>query len=80
MKLLTKLFTILLLITVLSGGNQVQVYANTPTSVISMSEETIAWPQSDIIEWRYKTENGKLYKRQYNYTKVKWIGNWQLVS
>ena len=28
------------------------------------------------IEWRYKLINGKLYKRQYNHTTKKWIGNW----
>lgn len=36
-------------------------------------------PQADIIEWRYKVENGKLYKRLYNYSKEKWIGNWILI-
>lgn len=34
--------------------------------------------RSDIIEWRYKTENGKLYKRLYNYSKQEWIGEWEL--
>ncbi|CAD5902054.1 conserved exported hypothetical protein [Carnobacterium maltaromaticum] len=37
-------------------------------------------PVADIIEWRYKTENGKLYKRKYNRSKDKWIGNWILVG
>lgn len=36
-------------------------------------------PQSDNIGWRFKTENGKTYKRLYNYTTKKWIGNWILV-
>lgn len=31
---------------------------------------------ADGIEWRYKLINGKLYKRQYNATTKKWIGNW----
>ena len=31
---------------------------------------------SDDIEWRYKAIDGKLYKRQYNHTTKKWIGNW----
>lgn len=34
--------------------------------------------RSDIIDWRYKTENGKLYKRLYNYSKEQWIGEWEL--
>ena len=37
-------------------------------------------PQSDRITWRYKTENGKIYKRQYNCSTGKWIGDWILIS
>ncbi|EOS43198.1 hypothetical protein C809_04093 [Lachnospiraceae bacterium MD335] len=33
-------------------------------------------PRSDIIEWVYKTENGKLYKRLYNSSTASWIGDW----
>ena len=36
-------------------------------------------PQSDDIIWRYKVENGKTYKRKYNLTTKKWIGDWILV-
>lgn len=31
-----------------------------------------------IIGWRYKSENGKVYRRQYNYSREKWIGEWEL--
>ena len=34
-------------------------------------------PRSDIIGWRYKTVNGQVYRRQYNYTKSTWIGDWE---
>ncbi len=37
--------------------------------------ETIM-PYSDIIEWRYKIEDGKVYKRLYNYSTASWIGEW----
>lgn len=33
-------------------------------------------PKADIIGWRYKTIDNKLYRRQYNYTKQMWIGNY----
>lgn len=33
---------------------------------------------AQIIEWRYKTVNGKMYRRQYNYSREKWIGEWEL--
>lgn len=36
-------------------------------------------PKADIIGWRYKTIDNKLYRRQYNYTKQMWIGNWELL-
>lgn len=31
-----------------------------------------------IIDWRYKTENGNLYRRQYNYSTGAWVGDWEL--
>lgn len=43
-------------------------YVTTSSSMIS--------PRADDIGWRYKTVDGVLYKRQYNYTKKKWIGEW----
>ena len=36
-------------------------------------------PRSDVIGWKYKNIDGKLYKRLYNYTKEQWIGDWILV-
>lgn len=35
---------------------------------------------SSGMEWRYKTENGKLYRRLYDLTNRCWVGNWELVS
>ncbi|TCK98123.1 hypothetical protein EDC19_0541 [Natranaerovirga hydrolytica] len=48
------------------------------TTFISKSDEYIAVPFRDIIEWRYKAVDGELYRRQYNYSKQKWIGEWEL--
>lgn len=53
----------------------VQVYASTNEYINEMGET-----RADIIEWRYKTENGKIYKRKYNYSKEKWVGNWIFVA
>lgn len=36
----------------------------------------VAAPCSDIIEWRYKIEDGKVYKRLYNYSRAEWEGDW----
>lgn len=54
----------------------------TSSNTILISENTelnqqVA-PFADIIDWRYKSENGKVYRRQYNYSQQKWIGEWEL--
>lgn len=38
-----------------------------------------ASPNYAIIEWRYKIENGKVYRRLYNYTVNNWVGEWEYV-
>lgn len=45
----------------------------------TLAEENIS-PLSDIIDWRVKVINGKLYKRLYNYSTGEWVGPWILVS
>ena len=47
---------------------------------ISISDPSIISPLADILEWRYKVDNGKLYKRLYNATEDTWIGQWILVN
>lgn len=48
------------------------------TALPSDDNSAIA-PCADVIGWRYKTINGKLYRRKYNYTQEKWIESWELV-
>lgn len=69
-KLLTKIgIFVLLTLTV----PPININAQQKTSTIS---EQIT--RSDIIDWRYKVEDGKLYKRLFNYSKNEWIGDWEL--
>lgn len=51
-----------------------------PISVISSHNSLldVAYPNANIIGWRYKSEDGKMYRRQYNYSREKWIGEWEL--
>lgn len=42
--------------------------------------EIVITPRSDIIEWRYQFQNGKLYMRQWNVSRKVWIGNWILCN
>lgn len=32
--------------------------------------------RKDIIVWKYKTKNGKLYMRKFNQSTGHWIGKW----
>jgi len=36
----------------------------------------VAVPYSEIKEWVYKEEDGKIYKRLYNYSRAEWEGDW----
>lgn len=40
---------------------------------------TATQPRANITEWKYKIENGKLYKRLYNLSQECWVGNWVYV-
>lgn len=49
------------------------------TSMITQESSSEGYHlNAQIIEWRYKTVNGKMYRRQYNYSREKWIGEWEL--
>ncbi|EOS29398.1 hypothetical protein C804_03576 [Lachnospiraceae bacterium A4] len=53
------------------------VSAKENVSNISDQSSTIV-PLSENIGWRYKIENGNLYKRLYNYSMSQWVGDWIL--
>lgn len=45
--------------------------------VYAMEESTEGvMPMADQLEWRYKLKNGEWYKRLYNRSAGKWVGNW----
>lgn len=37
---------------------------------------SVSQPQSDYIEWIYKIDGGRKYKRLYNYSIGEWVGEW----
>ena len=41
-------------------------------------EKTSSIARADVIKYVYKVENGKLYRRLYNYSKDTWLGDWEL--
>lgn len=82
-KLKTLIFLIFTITSILSGT----VHAASESKIQSQitqytekSESNIVVMRSDIIDWRFKLEDGKLYKRLYNYTRERWEGEWILCS
>lgn len=50
------------------------------TLAVRAATPDIIQPYSDDIRWRFKEENGKLYRRLYNYTKDRWESpTWEYV-
>lgn len=45
---------------------------------ISKPGEYMVVPFADITGWRYKAVEGKMYRRQYNYSRQNWIGEWEI--
>ena len=43
----------------------------------SQNDQTIV-PYAHIIDWRYKSQGGKVYRRLYNYSREQWIVEWEL--
>ena len=66
---------------VLASGPYLAETKPLPVNAVQITENVqsdhLITPFSDIIGWRYKTVNGKVYRRQYNYSKEKWIGEWK---
>ncbi len=42
----------------------------------SSNSEVTVQPRAFDIQYRYKIEDGKMYKRLYNYSLGVWIGDW----
>ena len=74
-----KLIKITILLFTISGMVIPQTSFTTSIAKVYTSDENNEiMPYADTIEWRYKVIDGKLYKRQYNATKKKWVGDWVL--
>lgn len=46
------------------------------TTQAAVSQDAEIMPMSDKIAWVVKKENGKLYKRLYNFSTATWVGEW----
>jgi len=55
----------------------------TPTATLTVEAATpneMVAPCSDVIQWRFKIVDNKLYRRLFNYTSSSWIGEWEYVG
>lgn len=80
MKLLLPVFCLSLLLLPSIPGKAANLIPQASTAPAISSGNNNIMPLSDEIRWVYKTENGRVYKRLFNFSTGKWIGNWILVS
>lgn len=62
----------------ITGGPDIQYFASPKNNTAIAEDGSTITPFSDILEWRYKVEDGKLYRRLYNRSRNVWIGEWEL--
>lgn len=75
-----KFLTLTIALFICTGPLPTNAYAaNITNSSIVHAESAIITPYSAVIDWRYKVENGKLYRRLYDYSIGEWIGEWELI-
>ncbi len=67
------------IIFVLSFSHGITTYAKENRSDLPKEKKQITTWANDRV-WKYKMINGKLYKRLYDKTTCKWIGEWELVK
>lgn len=77
---INRLFTLLLVFSIINLSAPHVTYSKTISSNTNYSLENISIARSDDIQWVFKEIDGKLYKRLYNYTTHEWIGDWILVG
>lgn len=77
-------YSIIICITLLCSISNVTVAAEdsiitvpiTSCETPSASSTCEITPYASDIGWKYKTINGVLYKRKYDFTRKQWIGDW----
>lgn len=61
-------------ISVCAMDTQIKSYVLTSSNSGNSSAEL----RAEVIVWRYKVENGILYRRQFNQTTGEWLGSWEM--
>lgn len=79
MKLKKSILTMALALSLCAAPLSVSAAASSPIEPANTGESSVS-PQSDAIIWRFKVENGKIYKRLYNASTGSYIGEWIYVG
>lgn len=53
--------------------------ASLPVQAAAPGGETVS-PMYDTIGWRFKIENHAVWRRLYNYSTSRWLGEWEYVG
>ena len=51
-----------------------------PSSAVEFPVSDNSVNSIDVLQWKYKTVNGIVYKRLYNTTTQQWITEWERIS
>lgn len=79
MKLKKAVLTMALALSLCATPLSVSAAVSSPAEPANTGESSVS-PQSDAIVWRFKIENGKIYKRLYNASTDTYIGEWIYVG
>lgn len=74
-----KKFLLPLFLCIVTTFNVAPIYAQEYASLENTTYAVIE-PKSDILQWVFKTENGKMYKRLWNASKNRWETDWILIA
>lgn len=66
------LIVLMCLLTMCSGV----LFAPPQETYARTSDQETIMPMADVYIWKYKVINNKMYKRLFNSSKKKWVGDW----
>ncbi len=76
-KIKKKLFIAVATLALFSAPVTVQAHPQVPVAPSTVSEISI---RANILEWRYKFIDGKLYRRLFNTSTQQWVTEWELAE
>jgi len=74
MKECNKVFLFLLIMV------NISMFFTFPSSAVEFPVSDNSVNSIDVLQWKYKTVNGTVYKRLYNTTTQQWITEWEQIS